>query len=945
MLLLLIASLLLFQKGCYGNQYLQFNLLYFGCNSIPIITYKLFSTDSSEPLTTVQYNENSNGNVISIPSSGDIYSTWTSDSSSSRCCWTIDSTVFTKENGGEILTIGLDDLCPQTREYYNCEGELWFCSMDSQILQSSVYSLPIESTDNAFMKCSSRTSSFQCPNQTISSGSPSQSYTSPSQSYTTLFQSYTAPFQSYTSPSQFYTSPSQSYSYTSPSRSYTSPSQSYTSPSQSYNSRSQSYTSPSQSHTSPSQSHTSPSQPHTSLSPSPVSVHYLSSITMSLAAPTVTSIGLIYCPPDGIWYSTLSNSTINGTCYKGTVTASRLCKSNGEWDEIVCHTNRQFNNILNISNMSFTTAIQALLNITATDDDGGITTEQKVILFDTIINNNENQSLEGLEERTELLLALENNIKQELINEDEDTRQSGYGQILLSMDKYALSINRNYTKTSDNIIIKVQRVEDVNQLILAIDNNNGDSLLIPPGAFPSNRNITIASFIYRNLSNILTNNGSSIITPVISTTTNCNDNCNISQPVMISFNTTNNNNNNKNINRSLFSCVYWEFILNEGSLPSGYWSTEGCTTAYNNNIMNCYCNHLTHFAILLSPGVTLPTDSVHVQILNILGNILVPMSLMCILIVIVTYTCTRSLWNIRSYIHVMLCINLFVSQLLFLIGINQTKYKLICTLISIGLQYMFLVTFMWMLMEGVVLYISLIKVFVKHNKRYMIGFTIISYSVPALYMIIMIPIGLLVGTEDHVNYLLYANNELIACWLDYESGFIWSFIIPVIIILLINIGFFAMAIIIMKKHRKNRISNENSLKDDAKYWIKSSISLTIVMGIGWIGNVFFFSEELLFIAYIMTVFISAQGIIIFILYVPLSNNVRKVMWRWCKNNLPRSLMNKLIKDKKATEVLTIIIIITKIIIIQIINNNNNTKIISNLQASEEMTETTRVSVS
>lgn len=60
------------------------------------------------------------------------------------------------------------------------------------------------------------------------------------------------------------------------------------------------------------------------------------------------------------------------------------------------------------------------MNITATDDDdGGITTEQKVILFDSIINNNENQSLEGLEERTELLLALENNIKQELINEDE----------------------------------------------------------------------------------------------------------------------------------------------------------------------------------------------------------------------------------------------------------------------------------------------------------------------------------------------------------------------------------------------------------------------------------------------------------------------------------------------------------------------------------------------
>lgn len=66
------------------------------------------------------------------------------------------------------------------------------------------------------------------------------------------------------------------------------------------------------------------------------------------------------------------------------------------------------------------------------------------------------------------------------------------------------------------------------------------------------------------------------------------------------------------------------------------------------------------------------------------------------------------------------------------------------------------------------------------------------------------------------------------------------------------------------------------------------------------------------------------------------------MWRWCKNNLPKSLMNKLIKDKKATEVLTTIMIT---IIMIIIKNNNNTIIISNLQVSEEMTETIRISVS
>ena len=35
----------------------------------------------------------------------------------------------------------------------------------------------------------------------------------------------------------------------------------------------------------------------------------------------------------------------------------------------------------------------------------------------------------------------------------------------------------------------------------------------------------------------------------------------------------------------------------------------------------------------------------------------------------------RSLWNMRNYIHVMLCANLSVSQLIFVIGIEQTSNK------------------------------------------------------------------------------------------------------------------------------------------------------------------------------------------------------------------------------------------------------------------------------
>ena len=78
-----------------------------------------------------------------------------------------------------------------------------------------------------------------------------------------------------------------------------------------------------------------------------------------------------------------------------------------------------------------------------------------------------------------------------------------------------------------------------------------------------------------------------------------------------------------------------------------------------------------------------------------------------------------------------------------------------------------------------------------------------------------------------------------------------------------------MAIVITKRHKNKQLSN--------RQWIKTSISLTIVMGIGWLANVLFFSDKLLFIAYIMSVFIAGQGIIIFILYVPLSKHVSLII--------------------------------------------------------------------
>ena len=45
------------------------------------------------------------------------------------------------------------------------------------------------------------------------------------------------------------------------------------------------------------------------------------------------------------------------------------------------------------------------------------------------------------------------------------------------------------------------------------------------------------------------------------------------------------------------TCVYWNFSANEGA---GGWQTEGCVVTLNlGGVLECQCDHLTNFAVLL----------------------------------------------------------------------------------------------------------------------------------------------------------------------------------------------------------------------------------------------------------------------------------------------------------------------------------------------------------
>ena len=79
----------------------------------------------------------------------------------------------------------------------------------------------------------------------------------------------------------------------------------------------------------------------------------------------------------------------------------------------------------------------------------------------------------------------------------------------------------------------------------------------------------------------------------------------------------------------------------------------------------------------------------------------------------------------------------------------------------------------------------------------------------------------------------------------------------------------------------NQVLKLPSLRPSFRYWVRSSITLTTIMGLTWVvGFLVFDVPALLPLAYIFTIFAAFQGVVIFVIFVPLSKQVRDAYSKW-----------------------------------------------------------------
>lgn len=343
-------------------------------------------------------------------------------------------------------------------------------------------------------------------------------------------------------------------------------------------------------------------------------------------------------------------------------------------------------------------------------------------------------------------------------------------------------------------------------------------------------------------------------------------------------------------------CSYWDY---NKETYEGKWSTHGCVTVLSNEThTKCRCNHLTHFAVLMdiyNNQNKIPAD--HRFILTSLTIVCSAVSCICIILTLLAFryikiikknreqSATKDLTTITTH----LCVCLLASLMVFLFGIviKELKIKSFCSTIAMASHYLFLSAFFWMLLEGVQLYLMLIRIFLL-DKSPIRKFCLIAYGVP--FVIVLCSKLFDFYFLDSRGY-----GTKYSCWLSNEHNFNLTFVVPVSFILLANI----LILIIVVNGVRNSISSKQSqiihsqkqqdfLKSLLGFWC---LILTL-LGIPWIlGYAMLDNSHTLIFSYLFTILNSSQGTIIFIFHCIISKNVRDELLKALRKHKRRMLTN------------------------------------------------------
>ena len=217
----------------------------------------------------------------------------------------------------------------------------------------------------------------------------------------------------------------------------------------------------------------------------------------------------------------------------------------------------------------------------------------------------------------------------------------------------------------------------------SLDNHPAElaTAFLPKSLLNRTSNLTLYTAVYRQPHVFITKEPSKLGSVVLSVALEDFRSKELSSPIHLQF---------RKLTEGSFQCVYWKFAADDGRY--GHWDTSGCQiTKDTPEVTRCKCNHLTNFALLLSPN-----SNVNDPFLRYITWGGCGLSFVSLLITILMHF---SIDNSASQITVRFSISYILFILAFLIFADRTILSLTdigCKIASSLIHFLLLTTFLLM---------------------------------------------------------------------------------------------------------------------------------------------------------------------------------------------------------------------------------------------------------
>ncbi|XP_041798437.1 adhesion G-protein coupled receptor G1-like isoform X2 [Chelmon rostratus] len=314
---------------------------------------------------------------------------------------------------------------------------------------------------------------------------------------------------------------------------------------------------------------------------------------------------------------------------------------------------------------------------------------------------------------------------------------------------------------------------------------------------------------------------------------------------------------------------------------TGHWSTDGCDTRDTGTEFICSCNHLSFFAVLVNPVLSVDrSNAVTLTYITYVGSAL---SVLFTVISLIIYICLQRRRPEKAIgVHMqltgaLLCLHLSFLLCGLLVGrLNENEEGWVCRGLGLFLHWSLLATFTWTALEGFHLYLLLVRVFNIYVRRYLLKLSLVGWGLPTLTVMVCGIAGVygkyILELRDDNNH----NSTVQICWMSSQFpqrlsvSYITTVAIPCLVILC-NSCMLGLVVFKLWELRRGSGGVESTggwktinKEKGSRLWKNSAtvLGLSCVLGLPWgLASATYISLPGI---YVFTVLNSLQGVFMFL---------------------------------------------------------------------------------